>query len=95
MELSWSCWVLPEVCAELRYYSSPTHGSNQEEAFQILKGKLTQAPLFVLPDFSKNFEIKCDVSGVGIGAVLMQEKKPIACFNEKLGGATLNYPTYD
>ncbi|CAA7051439.1 unnamed protein product [Microthlaspi erraticum] len=25
----------------------------------------------------------------------MQDKKPIAFFSEKLGGATLNYPTYD
>ncbi|KAF8116007.1 hypothetical protein N665_0024s0032 [Sinapis alba] len=67
----------------------------QEEAFHILKGKLTQAPLLTLPDFSKTFEIECDASGVGIGVVLVQDRKPIAYFSEKLGRATLNYPTYD
>jgi hypothetical protein len=32
---------------------------------------------------------------MGIGAVLMQDWRPIAYFSEKLREATLNYPTYD
>ena len=53
------------------------------------------ATLLSLSDFNKAFEIECDALGIGIKAVLMQEKQPIAYFSEKLNGATLNYPTYD
>lgn len=69
----------------------------QEEAFKLLKERMTNAPLLSLPNFLKTFEIECDTFGVGIviGDVLMQEKWPITYFSEKLNGETLNYPTYD
>jgi hypothetical protein len=70
-------------------------GTAQEEAFTILKDKLTHSPLLQLPDFNKMFELKCDASGIGLGGVLLQEGKPVAYFSEKLSGAHLNYSTYD
>ncbi|XP_044428442.1 uncharacterized protein [Triticum aestivum] len=70
-------------------------GAPQEEAFLELKKQLTEAPLLILPDFTKTFEIECDASGIGVGGVLMQERKPIAYFSEKLSGAQLNYSVYD
>jgi hypothetical protein len=54
----------------------------------LLKNKLISAPLLALPIFTKNFEIKCDASGIGIEAILIQNKRPLTYFSEKLNSAT-------
>lgn len=66
-----------------------------DAAFQQIKAKLTNAPVLVLPNFSIPFELSCDASKLGIGAVLQQAGRPVAYFSEKLSGPRLRYCTYD
>jgi len=70
-------------------------GDRQQQTFDEIKATLTQALVLALPNFEKTFELECDASRVGVGAVLLQEGHPIAYFSEKINGPSLNYPTYD
>ncbi|CAL1400309.1 unnamed protein product [Linum trigynum] len=43
-------------------------------AFTTLKEKLTHAPIMVAPDWSLPFELMCDASDFGVGAILGQRR---------------------
>lgn len=53
-------------------------GRSTRKGFSLIKEKLITTHLLTLPNFAKTFEIKCDALGIGIGALLMEEGKPIA-----------------
>ncbi|PKU71184.1 RNA-directed DNA polymerase [Dendrobium catenatum] len=66
-----------------------------QTSFEELKQRLSSTPTLNLPDFDQAFEVECDASNVGIGAVLTQGGHPIAYFSEKLSDARRKYSTYD
>ncbi|XP_026459437.1 uncharacterized protein LOC113360105 [Papaver somniferum] len=64
-------------------------------AFEDLKQVVTTTPVLVLPDFTLPFEIETDACDTGVGAVLMQNKRPIAYFNKGMGTRFLSMSTYE
>ena len=45
----------------------------QEDAYNLLKEKVSSYPILKLPDFSRPFILRIDASNTGIGSVLMQK----------------------
>ncbi|MBW0543452.1 hypothetical protein O181_083167, partial [Austropuccinia psidii MF-1] len=66
-----------------------------EDAFRIMKEKLTSAPVLACPDFDREFTLHCDASTLGLGAILTQEfddgEKVIAYASRSLSKPERNY----
>jgi len=68
-----------------------------EDAFELLKKRLTTFPVLRYPDFSRPFSIYTDASRYGLGAVLSQtsddgKEHPVAYASRNLNPAESRYP---
>ena len=66
-----------------------------EAAFEKLKKAMMTLPVLAMPDFNLPFEIESDASGFGVGAVLVQAKRPIAYFSKVLSMRDRARPVYE
>lgn len=70
-------------------------GTDAGVAFEVMKQKLTEAPILRFPDFSRPFTLATDASKFAVGAVLSQEfdgqEHPVAYASRQLNGAEQAY----
>ena len=66
-----------------------------QSAFEQLKAAMASAPVLALPNFSLPFTIETDASGVGTGAVLVQQGHPIAYLSRTLAPKHLQLSAYE
>ncbi|GFX33011.1 retrovirus-related Pol polyprotein from transposon 17.6 [Trichonephila clavipes] len=62
-----------------------------QDSFYKIKRALTEAPVLQLPNFTEQFNLFTDASGVEIGVVLNQNHRPIAFASRTLNKAERNY----
>jgi hypothetical protein len=62
-----------------------------QQAFDNVKAAIAKERVLAYPDFSKPFEIFTDASSTQLGAVITQDKRPIAFFSRKLSKTQQKY----
>ncbi|KAJ9519236.1 hypothetical protein QJQ45_017895, partial [Haematococcus lacustris] len=67
--------------------------ADELKAFASLKAAVAQVPMLRLPDHTQPFQVYCDASLQGVGAVLLQDGYPLAYLSKKLSSAERNYTT--
>ena len=88
------------LCKLLRKGVAFEWNQEQDQAFNLLKEKLINAPILKFPDFEKEFIIRTDASGEGVGGVLLQLDEqsiehPIHFISRSLTKAEKNYGITD
>ncbi len=89
----YSTIVAPLTSLTKKEASITEWNADSDKAFNAIKVALTKAPVLAHPDFTQPFDVICDASNVGVGAVLLQHRRPIAFLSRKFSPAEANYST--
>lgn len=83
--------LLTELLKKDEFEWSP----ESERAFEMLKEAIATAPVLALPDFSKNFILESDAADKGVGAVLVQEGRPLSYLSKASGPKHIGLSIYE
>ena len=56
---------------------------------------MVTAPVLILPDIRKDFQVYCDAFRLGLGGVVMQDGRVVSYASRQLRPHELNYATHD
>ena len=70
-------------------------GAEQQEAMTMIKRLLTSEPVLSYFNVRKDVELQVDASKSGLGAVLLQDSKPVAYASRALTASVRNWPQID
>ena len=70
-----------------------TWGEEQQKALEEMKRVMSLETLLTFPDFTKPFHIYTDASKYQLGAVIVQDDKPIAFYSRKMRTTQQQYTT--
>ena len=65
--------------------------AKHQKAFDDIKATISKDVVLAYPDYSKPFEIYTDASTKQLGAVIVQDNRPVAFFSRKLSDAQTRY----
>lgn len=81
------------------YPNAITWTVEMNESFVQLKKCMASEPILKLPDYTKEFMVQTDASGLAVSGALLQEHEgrrfPVLYLGRKLKGAELNYPVVE
>ena len=77
-----------------------TWGLLQQQSFDSMKARFSDAPILLQPDLTTPFHLECDASKFACGAVLSQQGEdriwhPVAFMSKSFIEAERNYDIYD
>ena len=70
-------------------------GKIHDEAFKNLKKAVACDITLKFPDPTGTYQVYCDASMYGVGAILVQDGKPVAFYSKKFTKEQINYSTYE